>query len=170
MKKEAKKELSKTFAVTSAPFGWYKSFSVDVKGHPLSELSREITSEGKVKSAKALEDFKPQIVFHAAAYKSVDMLEYVPEEAIMTNVVGTLNVLDYSKINEIEKQKKERPVPFGRAILLLPQKLSFHLYRRNQRRKPGNNTVVRHRHRREEGQEHLRRKKLSRFLVLKMLL
>jgi len=28
-----------------APFGWYKSFDLKCKGHPLSELSREITAE-----------------------------------------------------------------------------------------------------------------------------
>ncbi|MBU2496643.1 MAG: threonine--tRNA ligase, partial [Nanoarchaeota archaeon] len=40
--KETKKILSKDYKVTSAPFGWYKEFSIHVKGHPLSELSREI--------------------------------------------------------------------------------------------------------------------------------
>src|SRR2546422_402767 len=30
------------FQVLSSPFGYYKSFKVSVKGHPLSELSREI--------------------------------------------------------------------------------------------------------------------------------
>src|SRR5207245_11458586 len=35
--------LRKTgFQVLSSPFGYYKSFKVSVKGHPLSELSREI--------------------------------------------------------------------------------------------------------------------------------
>ena len=28
--------------VTQAPFGWYKAFKISCKGHPLSELSREI--------------------------------------------------------------------------------------------------------------------------------
>ena len=31
--------------VSRVPFGWYKSFEVSCKGHPLSELSRSITSE-----------------------------------------------------------------------------------------------------------------------------
>ena len=31
------------FVVDHAPFGWYKAFTISVKGHPLSELSREIT-------------------------------------------------------------------------------------------------------------------------------
>ncbi len=40
--KEAEKILRKDFSVVRAPFGWYKKFSVSVKGHPLAELSREI--------------------------------------------------------------------------------------------------------------------------------
>ena len=31
-----------------APFGWYKSFKISCKGHPLSELSREIIAENKI--------------------------------------------------------------------------------------------------------------------------
>src|SRR3989344_1124876 len=34
-----------------APFGWYKAFEIKAKGHPLSELSREITAEGAAASA-----------------------------------------------------------------------------------------------------------------------
>jgi len=33
--------LKKSFKVTRAPFGYYKSFELKVKGHPLSELSKE---------------------------------------------------------------------------------------------------------------------------------
>ena len=40
-------KLLKGFKVTRAPFGYYKSFEIKVKGHPLSELSREITTETK---------------------------------------------------------------------------------------------------------------------------
>ncbi|MCL5018692.1 MAG: threonine--tRNA ligase, partial [Candidatus Pacearchaeota archaeon] len=39
---EAEKELKKSFSVVRAPFGYYKEFELKVKGHPLSELSREI--------------------------------------------------------------------------------------------------------------------------------
>lgn len=44
--KKADKELRKDFEVVHAPFGYYKEFEVKVKGHPLSELSREINIEG----------------------------------------------------------------------------------------------------------------------------
>ncbi|AEA47944.1 threonine--tRNA ligase [Archaeoglobus veneficus] len=33
------------FEVHRAPFGWYKAFKISCKGHPLSELSREIKGE-----------------------------------------------------------------------------------------------------------------------------
>ncbi len=49
--KEAEKKL-KGFKVVRAPFGYYKEFELKVKGHPLSELSRSITSEGGVVEEK----------------------------------------------------------------------------------------------------------------------
>lgn len=44
---EAEIELKKdkSYSVSRAPFGWYKSFNISCKGHPLSELSREIHPE-----------------------------------------------------------------------------------------------------------------------------
>ena len=36
------RELKVDFEVKRAPFGWYKSFSLSCKGHPLSELSKTI--------------------------------------------------------------------------------------------------------------------------------
>jgi len=45
--KEAEKILikEKEYHITRAPFGWYKSFTVACKGHPLSELSRSFGPE-----------------------------------------------------------------------------------------------------------------------------
>ena len=40
-------KLRVSYEVCRAPFGWYKSFVVSCKGHPLSELSKEIRSEGE---------------------------------------------------------------------------------------------------------------------------
>jgi FlaA1/EpsC-like NDP-sugar epimerase len=39
---------------------------------------------------------RPDVVFHAAAHKHVGFMENFPAEAVMTNVVGTTNVLDAS--------------------------------------------------------------------------
>jgi len=42
------------FEVKRAPFGWYKEFNIKCKGHPLSELSKEIHGEEKEEVSKAL--------------------------------------------------------------------------------------------------------------------
>ena len=44
--------------------------------------------------AVIFEKYQPEVVFHAAAHKHVPILEKCPEEAIKTNVDGTLNVID----------------------------------------------------------------------------
>ena len=45
LKKLNEKLTEKGYKVKLAPFGWYKSFELVCKGHPLSELSRVITPE-----------------------------------------------------------------------------------------------------------------------------
>lgn len=87
--KEAEKILAKEFKVTRAPFGWYKSFNVSCKGHPLSELSREFTAE-------ATEAKKDADV--SEALKSEDKL--VSHWHIL-DLDGHLKPIDYDK----EKQK-----------------------------------------------------------------
>ncbi len=46
--------------VHRAPFGWYKAFKMSCKGHPLSELSREIRVTEKKKIE--VEDFDPAVL------------------------------------------------------------------------------------------------------------
>ncbi len=47
--------------------------------------------------------FKPNIVFHAAAYKHVPMMENNPSESILTNILGTKTVADLSAHFGIDK-------------------------------------------------------------------
>lgn len=53
-----------------------------------------------VRSKKAMESvfatYRPQVVYHAAAYKHVPLMEENPAQAIVTNVKGTKNVADLS--------------------------------------------------------------------------
>jgi FlaA1/EpsC-like NDP-sugar epimerase len=65
------------------------------------ESSTEIFSViADVRSRKAMESvfvtYQPQVVYHAAAYKHVPLMEENPAQAIITNVKGTKNLADLS--------------------------------------------------------------------------
>jgi FlaA1/EpsC-like NDP-sugar epimerase len=47
--------------------------------------------------------FRPQVVYHAAAYKHVPMMENNPSEAVRTNVLGTKVIADLSVKYNVEK-------------------------------------------------------------------
>ncbi|SNR66248.1 NDP-sugar epimerase, includes UDP-GlcNAc-inverting 4,6-dehydratase FlaA1 and capsular polysaccharide biosynthesis protein EpsC [Maribacter sedimenticola] len=49
------------------------------------------------------EEYKPNLVFHAAAYKHVPLMEYNSYEAIKVNIAGTKTVADLSLIHKVEK-------------------------------------------------------------------
>lgn len=79
---EAENILTKSFKVTRAPFGHYKEFELKVKGHPLSELSKEF--RGKV------EDVKEE-------HKVIDLENYDPSK-LLREISKTK--LDASKLKE----------------------------------------------------------------------
>jgi len=62
---------------------------------------------GDIRNRERMENvfktYHPQIVFHAAAYKHVPMMENNPSESIYTNVLGTKNLADLSVQYNVEK-------------------------------------------------------------------
>lgn len=59
-------------------------------GALLKPVLADITEPNKLN--QIFERYRPDVVFHAAAYKHVPMLEAYPEEAVFVNVAGTLNL------------------------------------------------------------------------------
>ncbi len=53
--------------------------------------------------SSVFEQFRPQIVFHAAAYKHVPLMEQNPYESILTNIWGSKNVADMADKYGVEK-------------------------------------------------------------------
>ncbi|MCK9536149.1 MAG: polysaccharide biosynthesis protein [Bacilli bacterium] len=69
--------------------------------------TRLVVIIGSVYNYKRLEDifnqYKPQLVFHAAAYKHVPLMEFNSIEAVRTNIIGTYNVAKIA--NEYQSEK-----------------------------------------------------------------
>ena len=73
------------YEVLRAPFGWYKSFSLKCKGHPLAELSRSIKVEAQPEKKKVDREFcvmepdgklTPANAFHSTDSEFQDILQY----------------------------------------------------------------------------------------------
>ena len=87
-----------------------KLIMVDQAETPLHDLTLETNAMesstdifsviADVRSRKAMESvfatYQPQVVYHAAAYKHVPLMEENPAQAIITNVKGTKNLADLS--------------------------------------------------------------------------
>lgn len=61
----------------------------------------DVREREKIK--RIFQEYKPDIVFHAAAYKHVPLMEYFPEEAVKTNIIGTYNMAIACIDNNVEK-------------------------------------------------------------------
>lgn len=59
---------------------------------PLESIIADI--QNKARMDQVFNEFRPEVVFHAAAHKHVPLMEYNPMEAIKNNVLGTKNVAE----------------------------------------------------------------------------
>jgi FlaA1/EpsC-like NDP-sugar epimerase len=57
----------------------------------------------EIRMQNLFKTFKPQLVFHAAAYKHVPMMEMNPCESVSTNILGTKIIADLSNNFKVEK-------------------------------------------------------------------
>lgn len=87
-----------------------KLILLDQAESPLYDLQNEIATEfpnlsfdtviGDIRSLDRMRNvfnvFNPKYVFHAAAYKHVPLMEVNPSEAVLTNILGTKNLVDLS--------------------------------------------------------------------------
>ncbi len=94
-----------------------KVFVLDQSESPLYDLETELTKKfqsgifetviADVRNAQRMERvfeyFKPEIVYHTAAYKHVPMMEVNPSESILTNILGTQICADLSVKYGVEK-------------------------------------------------------------------
>lgn len=94
---------------------WNDIFILDINETATFDLTEELRLKGynvncrvgDVRDYKTIEDvfsdFKPHIVFHAAALKHVTPNEQYPIEAINTNILGTYNILHCAKRYGVKK-------------------------------------------------------------------
>ncbi|MFZ5975659.1 MAG: polysaccharide biosynthesis protein [Bacillota bacterium] len=57
----------------------------------------------KDKLESVFEKYRPSIVFHAAAHKHVPLMEINPREALINNIIGTLNVAEAAIANNADR-------------------------------------------------------------------
>ena len=85
-------------------FDFYENNAYDIQQELLRTYGNTLNLEtiiGSVRDAAALEalfaEFRPEIVFHAAAHKHVPLMERCGTEAIINNCIGTRNTADMAE-------------------------------------------------------------------------
>lgn len=71
------------------------------KGTTVKTYMGDITD--RVRMEHLFEIYNPEVVFHAAAYKHVPMMEDHPSVAVLNNVLGTKNLAELAVVNGVEK-------------------------------------------------------------------
>lgn len=80
--------------------------SVQLSIHDQAMLDGDDTILASIRDRSSISNMfsarRPQIVFHAAALKHMPLLEHYPLEALKTNVLGTLNLLEAASMSGVE--------------------------------------------------------------------
>jgi len=124
--KEAEDILKKEYDVTRAPFGWYKSFEIKCKGHPLSELSREFSSTEGEKKGEILEAVKAEEKLKSYWY-IMNVNGDLNEIKILNDDVAGFNFSKYPNLLKFAKYEmaKVRAVKEEPAHVKLMKKLEL---------------------------------------------
>ena len=99
------------------PYGPDVIILCDQAETPLHNLELELNENGtrincvsyladitnKTRMQKLFEEFEPQYVYHAAAYKHVPMMELCPTEAVRNNVIGVKIIADLAIQHKVER-------------------------------------------------------------------
>lgn len=79
------------------------SEELDDKFPKLKKISQVADVRDKEKIESIFRELRPQVVFHAAAYKHVPLMEESPDEAVKNNVFGTKVVAEAAIKNGVDK-------------------------------------------------------------------
>jgi FlaA1/EpsC-like NDP-sugar epimerase len=81
------------------------NLSLELKNLNEKVVLRSVLADVRNKEAltRVFQKYKPNVVYHAAAYKHVPLMEENPSQAIYTNVLGTKNLADLSIEYDVER-------------------------------------------------------------------
>lgn len=100
----SKLDLKKLCIIDHSEYNLYRiDKELNDKNTDLVVTSLLVNVTDKAHLYKVFSRVKPDIVFHAAAYKHVPLLEKMPCEGFINNVVGTKNVVDTCHDYQVER-------------------------------------------------------------------
>ncbi|MCK0109698.1 polysaccharide biosynthesis protein [Flavobacteriaceae bacterium S0825] len=97
-------------------FNFKKMILVDIAESALYDIQQEFVQKGitdyvtivtdvrcPIRMERILAEHRPEIIFHAAAYKHVPLMENNPQEAVSINIGGTINISNLAVKHGVEK-------------------------------------------------------------------
>ena len=85
----------------SALYDLSQDLTINSKFSNFEIVIGDVTRKERIKNI--FKTYQPQIIFHAAAYKHVPLMELNPSESIRTNLIGTKNIADFSIEYNVKK-------------------------------------------------------------------